>query len=73
MKNKKDWDYKKEIVEYGAKVAAIIEMFCIPRLDGKALEFTQLHHRCQDWFDHPDWGKYEAIVLKCKEIWENRS
>lgn len=65
-------EYKLEIVKYGTKIAAIIEAICIPHLDGEALKFTQLHWRCQDWFDHPDWDKYEAIVLKCKEIWEEQ-
>jgi len=73
MKTQKEQNYKKEIVECGAKIAAIIEAICVPQLEGKALEFTQLHYRCQDWFDHPDWDKYEELVLKCKKIWEDRS
>ncbi len=59
---------KQEIVETGRKIASILEAVCLPHLDGKALEFIQLHWRCQDWFDHPDWDEYQKIVLKCKSI-----
>ena len=68
----KDRKHKKEIVKYGTKIAAVIEAICLPRLDGKALKYTQLHWRCQDWFDHPDWPEYEEIVTRCKELWEKK-
>ena len=64
---------QQEIIEYGRKITAIIEAICVPNLNGEALKFTQLNLRCQESFEHPDWDKYEKIVLKCKKIWEDET
>ncbi len=69
-RNKKIKERKLEIVNYGQKIVAVIEAICLPQLDGKALEFCQLHRRCQDYFDHPHWEEYEKLVLKLKKIME---
>ena len=62
---------KEEAIEIGRKAVAIIEAVCVPNLDGEALYFCQLHRRCQDWFDHPDWPEYMIYIKRIIETVEN--
>lgn len=61
---------KLEVVQYGAKIAHILEYICLPNPNVNLEKFCRLHWRCQDWFDQPDWDQYEKIVQHCKEIME---
>ena len=61
---------KEETLFYGEQLAEILEEFLMQRIQEDELDFIQLHHRCQEWPNNPDWDRYEDIVIHGKDLFQ---